>query len=510
MKFKSSIILLVAMLLTQSAWSTDRFHIFTAIKVGAKRTSNLDIHEYIEATRFKPDVKKRIFVLADQDWDKYQEMMSEQYEVHYDDALKELAYAKLLEHEATSSFRQNGKRQSFLTTENEYFEELQKRESQALKQYLDKRLGIVEARKRFGQDLMDQGFPHKMGEAPEDVYWRWYEDQKQIIRESFRKQEVLRHEYVEATLYNKDLRFRPTALSDLKKELDSIIDEQLHGKKLPKNKINSILSSHPALKHRISKLHLLSLEEEPLAKIKELDGPEFKKYLTLIRKSVPELRKQSFLERLIKYEEISAALAQKYNDPQKLNKLSEKSLTQFVEGGTYNDFMMSRLYSLASNLTTSKTKREESIENLIGQLKQALPELLKRLSSAKTYEKEQNKSLLFENVVANELNQILNTTELEGHLKELTDMAVWVVKFEAKKITLEKEPKVIVQKTSYDTFETYKKLSDYLKRQEYMKGLRDYHNDRLTMSSYLLELKTKSGQRLRGPGAYKYIMGDKI
>lgn len=508
MKFKGLILFFISMLLTQSAWSSNRFQIFTALSVGAKRTSNMDIEDYIEATRIQPDVKMRLFELADRDWEKYQNLLETQHNAHYDDALKELAYAQLLEHDATKKIgRSSEERQSFLTTEREYFEELQKRESEAVREYLDQRLGIVEGRKRFGQDLIDQGFPHRSGETAEEVYWRWYEDQKQIVREEFRKREVLRHEYVEATRYNRELRLRPTAVYDLKQELDSIIDDQLHGQRLELAQVRGVLSSHPALKHRISDLHLISLEEVSMAKIKELDEAEFNRYLSKIRRTLPDLRKKDFLDRLKRYEQVSATLAQKYKNATDLEELSEKSLNKFVEGGTYNDFMMARLYSIASGLVEKDVNREKVTGSLIHSVQQALPELLDRLSSARTYQKEENQSLLFENVVASELREILGASKLKGHLKQLTDMAIWVVKFEAKKMSLESTTKVIVEKTSYDTFEGHKKLSDYLKKQEYLKGLKKYRDNRLSRISYLLQIKTKEGRRLRDHQAYQYIVG---
>lgn len=509
MKFKGFILFFISMLLSQSVWSSNRYRIFTALSVGAKRVSNMDVEDYIQATRVGPEVKIRLFKLAGDDWEKYQKMLEDQHKTYYDEALKELAYAHLLEHDATKSIAQSGPRRSFLTTEDEYFEELQKRESEAVKEYLDQRLGIVEARKRFGQDLIDQGYPHLSSESAEEVFWKWYEDQKNIVREEFRKKEILRHEYIEATRYNKELRIRPSAVFDLKKELDSIIEDQLHGQRLELSQVREILSSHPALEHRISDLHLISLDEISMAKIKELDPGEFDQYLSKIRRTLPDLRKRSFLDRLKRYEEVSATLAEKYKDAQELEELSEKSVDKFVEGGTYNDFMMARLYSIASSLVEKEINREKTTQSLIESVEKGLPELLERLSSAQTYQKRENQSLLFENVVANELRDILGAEELKGHLKLLTDMAIWVVKFEAKKMSLEPTSKVIVEKNSFDTFEGHNKLNEYLKKQEYLKGLKKYQDNRLSQMSYLLELKTREGRRLRGEWAYKYTLGQR-
>jgi hypothetical protein len=507
MKFKSLALILITVLLAQNSWGSNRPHFFTALSVGAKRTSNLDVHAYIEATRIKTDVKIKLFKLAGRDWDKYQKIVDAQLKSSFDDALKELAYAQLLEHDATKIIGGEKERQSFLTTEKEYFEELQKRETEAVKEYLDQRLGIVEGRKLFGKELIEDGYPHRVDESAEDVYWRWYEDQKQIVKEEFRKREVLRHEYVEATRYNKKLRIRPTALFDLKKELDSIIDNKLHGRRLTLQQIREILSSHTALNDRIAEINLISMEELALSNIKKLDDQEFERYLAKIRRTLPELRKRSFLDRLRRYEQVSATLAKKYSNTEKLQELSEGSLDKFVEGGTYNNFMMARLYSMASKRLEKEVNADKNLQTLIQSIEDALPELLKRLSSADTYEKEQNKSLLFENVVANELRDIIGTTNQEGHLKELTDMAIWVVKFEAKKIAIEETPKVIVEKTSFDTFQAQEKLNQYLKKQAYTKGLSDYHQNRLVMMSYLLELKTSEGRRLSNDWAYNFILG---
>lgn len=506
MKFKSLTIFFITMFLGQAALGSQHFRIFTSLSVGAKKTSNIDIQEYIEATRIQPKVKMKLFELAEHNWDQYQKLLKNQYQSHYDEALKELAYAQLLEHDATKKMGQEKKRKAFLTTEDDFFEKLQKKETNALQEYLDQRLGIVKARKRFGQELIDQGYPHLSDESAEEVYWNWYDDQKLIVREEFRKKEVLRQESLEATRYNRDLRIRPTAVFDLKEELDSIIDNQLHQQRLELPQVRKILASHPALKHRISDLNFVSLEEISMAKIKELDEGEFNRYLEKIRNNLADLTKRSFLQRLERYEEVSATLAEKYKNTQKLESLSEKSLDKFVEGGTYNDFMMARLYSISSRLVEEDVNREEVTGSLIQSVQQALPKLIERLSSAQTYTKKENQSLLFESVVANEFRDILNRPEEQGHISELVDMAIWVVKFEAKKISLEQTVKVIVDKTAFDSFEGQDKLNDYLKKQEYLKELKKYHDNRLSRISYLLEMRTQEGRRVRGREAYNFIL----
>lgn len=486
------------------------FMIWTALRVGNKMHSNIDIENYITATRFNTEAKIQLFNLADQDYVKYHELKKAIIKEQFNSALKELGYAMLLEEDATKPrYGSNDGRKGFLTTEREFNQAVQDNENKHLKKFLDKRLGIVKAREYFGQELMDKGYPHRESESATDVYWSWYEYQKEVIKEALRSREVQQYEYVMAMRKHPNLELRPFDISDLKRDLDRVIDQQLQNKKLSPNEIQQILAAHPALPLRIKNLNQVALHSMALGKMEKLDQVGQKKleqsYRLLEQTFVQELNDQK-VERILHYEQISHTLAERYNSVEELKALSEEKMDLFIGEGTYNDFMMARLYSMAAKIKAGEPKRQEYRQQLAIALKEAMVDL--KQSIAKRNLGQEHQSLLFEDLVTRQLQESMKELrESKTYLSDMTDMAIWVLKFDAKKASLQDDVIVQVEKKE-DNMDSWRALENHLKNQLFIDGLQDYYRNQLSKSAYLLEVNLDGKRRVHSEEAYDLIIKD--
>lgn len=507
-KIKIFILILISLVNT-SAYS-DGMRAWTALRVGNKMRSNLDVESYISATRLNVEAKILLFNAANQNYDQYLKLKRELVREQFQTALKELAYSLLLEHDATAPrFGSETERRGFRITERDFDQKIQDNENKNLKEYLDKQLGIVKARELFAQELIKKGYPHQIGQTPTDVYWSWYEYQKDIIREDLRKNAVQQYEYVMATKKYPNLELRPFDISDFKRELDKKIAEKLQNKTLRPNELKNILKSNPELNLRIKNIHQLSLQSIALGKMKSFEAVgehKLEQAYHLIENNFIKNLSEQTINRILEYEEISKDLSDRYENAQKLHELSSEKMDQFIQGGTYNDLMMSRLYALAAKLKKGVVKREENRNTLAKALDVAFKNLKQAISN-KDIEKN-DPSLLFEDLVARNLQESLaQNLSNQDYLSDITAMAIWVIKFEAKKVASQDSAIIQIEKKE-DNFQSWKELENHLKAQLFKDGLQNYYRHDLRENAYLLEINLNGARRIHSDDAYDFVLKD--
>lgn len=169
-----------------------------AFNSGDKMLTNMDVEDYICVTNLSDEMMIALFRQAKGDYNRYQTLRRAWAQARFKDGLRQFAYIYAMQKMATNKFWNKKGRKAFTITDGDYFDRVQEFESAALKKWLDERQGIVKARKAFGALLKEQGFPHKKDTSDTDLYFEWFDLQKERIKESMRIEELRKYEYIAA------------------------------------------------------------------------------------------------------------------------------------------------------------------------------------------------------------------------------------------------------------------------------------------------------------------------
>lgn len=486
------------------------FSIWMALRVGQQMHTSYDVREYIKTTKISEETHRALFRMAQGDWQRYQELKSQLVDDYFEEAIKEKAYNLMVEHLATRNLRRGESRQAFAVTTEDYNRAIQEREREVLGEWLDQRLGIVVARREYGKQLRTTGYPHQEHETDEEIFWRWYEVQRKLIKEAFRKREVARYEQVRAQLLNTYQPYRPLAISDLYRELEGVINQELQGRRLTAREVAEIQNENPLISMLITNMQLLSLSGSPLARINSIEGrgeSKFRESMDLVRTQLNPALGSERIERIMHYEQMAQSLAQRHNDPQVLETLSRQRTESFVSGGSHNDFMMARLYDLAKRQLEQQPERAAIRARVQQRLESGLEWLKAQHQTGNIYLQENVSALLFEDALARILRQEMRVDDVtDSYERAFLDMAIWVVKFEAKRVSLQDQAIVNVDIAPFSGREVYQRLDQHFLMLQYRNGLERFHREDLRRNSYILEITPEIGRSLRSESAIDFIL----
>src|SRR5690606_8607246 len=196
---------------------------------------------------------------------------------------------------------------------------------------------------------------------------------------------------------------------------------------------------------------------------------------------------------ILKYIALADHLRQKYNnDQEQLETLARTSLERFMQNGSFNEFMLGKMYKLAAQLEST-----EQANTLTQRMAQNIETALSAAISVGVNERNFEESVyhaVYENLASE--------TELEN---EVASLLAWVVKFEAKKISLKKPASMIIERYDYKTFEGQKRIRDYVKMNKIQNGLKRYREEDIRDMSWMVELTNGNGY-FSGDRAYNYLM----
>ena len=510
MKLKS-ILIIIFLLATQAinSASAQVFRSWIALRVGSEIFTPMDIERHIEYTKLNLTTRQNLFKLAEQDYDLYLSMLKEISAPSYEATIKELAYTRMIEDFATKGLGRSQKRQAFTTTTEEFNRAISELESKAMKEWLDQRLGIVVARKEFGKKLRAENYPHDYNESDEEIYWRWFKEQQYRTTEQFRNREVAKFEGIMATRSNPSLHVRISDRHDLYDAQVNTIRNSLDKKELTVSEIQSIKKKNPHLNIVLKNLHLVSLSSLSLYRAHQLGAIASDKVLDMHRKINQEFAHKlspAHTERLLQYEQSAQTLAARYDQANELEELSKDRLSKFVSKGDYTDFMMARLYDLAKIIKSEQPNHEQLRVEMKDKLNNALTWLKNQQKDPKFYQTSEVQSLLFEDAVARKLRNHLKVDDMQaGYEKSFLDMAIWTLKFEAKKIALNDKARVFTEIHPITHGTTYNGLDKILKHKEYMDGLNRFKQQELSRRQYLLEINPNGNQKLSSAEAWHWI-----
>ncbi len=486
--------------------------IWTAFNLGGRSmTSSYDVKKFIATVHLTDQNMIDMFKDADGDYNKYEELKSEWAAKRLKSGIQQMAYLRMIQAYATRP--QYGKeRKAFTTTERDYFKEVQSTEDRALKELLNEGKGIVYARKRFGEQLIEIGYPHKKSQSAEDVYWSWYELQKERIKENMRIKETQKFEYLEALGYQKEFYVRPTEMFDLSDEVEKIIDNEINEQRVTQNQVGQIIEKDARIKVVAKDIKFLGPETTKLSELKHEAPAVYKDFMQNIDKNVIEFIDNSFEANVLRYEAVAAQMAQKYKSAGEIKKLSDQMKKEFLVSNDYNRLMMSKIYDLAitgieeniyakANKATNQ-KRDQYISVAAKEAKAFLENEDLILS-------ETNTGVRLEDNFQGYMSRIFSENKMTGidsesikasaYLNEIKNMSHWVLKFQIKKASMNTIPMAMVTKYDVNSFEGQERIEKFLKNKQYEDNLnafktgkfKAYWNGMLTINptglDYLLD-----------------------
>ena len=507
---KLSTLILGFLLLLGSLEIQARPLVWMAVKLPSDMATNMDIEDFITVTRLDDQARIAMFQEAGKDFSKYQALKRRWAQKRFESGIRQWTYFKILEKDATKGSNP-AEWKAFKVTEREFREETDKIEDRAVGELLKSGKGIRWAWDQFGANLKKKGWPHKKGISNTDLYFEWFNLQKQRLTEQLRIREVQRYESVMARKQNPDLYIRPVDIFDFGKDAERKIKDLLSEKSIGEQEANDIISKNPELRVLIKDLKFVSSSSMSLAELNQRSPELFKAFqLKIEDKVLPRLNSER-IAKIMSYERIAQKLAKKYPSAEKLKELSEKMRMDFVNGKVdFNGLMLSRLYNMAATLheeTVDTTKTQKIIGPIVTSMVDTLKESLKDEDYLLD---DTRKGVRIEDRVARDLHN-LGTEKLNGnkdkYTHQLLGVAVWSLKFEVKRVGLQEKPVVQVNLFEKGTYERQQRIERHLQMQEYEKGLKSYRQRDLRWYwEGLFSLNINGEIETRGRAAYDFIL----
>ncbi|MCR9205874.1 MAG: hypothetical protein NXH75_14920 [Halobacteriovoraceae bacterium] len=515
--------LLLSPLAAGNDGEVELFRIWTAYSNGKVMKSNYDIEEYICVTALSDEMMIQLFKQADNDWNKYETLRRKWARARFDNGLRQFAYVQALQDYATSPLTtREGGRKTFKITENKYFDRVQEMETQTLDQWLGGRaggsLGIVKARKLFGQELKKIGYPHKEGISDDDLYWEWYELQKQRIKENFRLQEVPKTEYIGAMGYKRELHVRPTDMWDFGKEVSAKIESKLSNKRITSVEMTKVVQEDKRLPVLIKDIKLLGPDSTPLNELQKSAPAVFEDFAKNLEENVLKAPEGELTESILRYDSIVGKLVSKYETAEKLRELSKEMNQQFVMGqGDFNHFMMARLYEMGaiqveqganfkSNSVAAHQKKLDYATSIQLEASSIISNVIDDPSISKTMRLEDFFINQINKQPSQDLEEKANALKEDDYLKEFKAMANWVIKFQIKKASLNTIPQSTVELWNIREWEGQDRINKYLKAKEFTDLLDNFRRTKLSRHGNYATIRPDMEKRLEYGDAWPYVL----
>ncbi|MBH48080.1 MAG: hypothetical protein CME71_07905 [Halobacteriovorax sp.] len=473
------------------AQSEPRLIAFMALRMGDKMRTNGDVIDYIIASKMTDSTKQDLFKQADQNFNQYKELERNWAQEKFDIGLKQMAYFELLKKHYLKGLRRNERRQFFNATENAWYKRVEEEESRVLKHLLDQRLGIVKSREQFGTWLKEQNYPHSHTESGTDVYFRWFDALKARLKIEMQMEEIKEYEIAMAVKQNNGrIDPSPTDIWNLNERSQKLISEHLDGKNLNQQELDQVSMNHPDILVMVKDIKHLSLSYSKLSELEalELTAPK----ITDARNALSQSLRAKGVDGLLKYIDIATQLREKYKSSEELISLSRAALNRFMEAGDFNEYMIGRLYKLAAKLDDN-TKAP----HIKTTLAQALPSAMLEASAF------QKDDRTFEQAVYDDVLAALPKND--DLIEEASTLMAWVIKFEAKKIALQDQSVMHVERFEYRSSEAYDRLSNHIKLTRLQNGLKQFREREVRNIVWAIELSNGSDYFM-DDRAYNFLM----
>lgn len=465
---------------------------FIALRMGNKIKTNTDILDFVIASKLTDAGKQQLFRDAGRNFNRYKQLERAWSHERFDIGLKQVAYFELLKSHYLRGLRREEARQFFNATENAWFKRVQDEEARVLKHLLDQRMGIVKAREQFGTWLKEQDYPHASSESGTDVYFRWYDAMKARFRIEMQMEEVKEYEIAMAVKKNYGrIDPNPTDIWRLNERSQKLIEEHLVGKNLSQAELDQLSTQHPELLVMVKDIKRMSLASTKLFELESFSTTQDS--VTKARHQLQNKLRSKGSEGILKYIDLAEQLRAKYQSSEQLVSLAREALDRFMESGDFNDYMLGRLYKLAATFTDAQSAMTIKAQ-IAAKLEYAIDE-------ASAFGK--SDKILEESVYASALAALPKGNE---SLDEASSLIAWVIKFEAKKIALQDQPVMYVERYEYPSTEAYNRLKNHIKLTRLQNGLKKFRDEDVRDISWRIELM--NGERYFMDNAvYDFLTG---
>jgi len=481
---------------------------WVAARVGDKMYTNMDVEDFITRSQLSDMEKTVLFKRAGKDYGKYlalkKQRIYENDKEIYNKGLKKLVYQEMVKQHAIREMRSNSRRsrrssgplglgnlfgggnnsqpvdnnrRAFNVTEDQFFKMVQEKEDKVLKVWLDQRLGIVKARAAFGEQLKKSDYPHKATDSNDDIYWRWYKSMKNALKQDVLSKEVQKWESIQAVKRNPTMHIRPIDVHDFHKETGAYILENIDGKDMPYKKWTSLMAEKPEISVLMENTKILSLGGASPYTIMQEDPAKFQKLKKDIESTFLPQIGSGLVAKVLSYEEKAVILANKYSRVERLVELYEEHDRRADD----KSLMLSKLYKMAISIKEGKADRQKTRNLIQTAFANALGQLRISLLSDETYKSEDNQKLLFHSIVESELIIMTKDSFEEDDLysRRTMKMATWFTKFLANKSAFTTDVRIKTAVCEYGTYECQKKITDWLKMEEYQNGIEYFRTKEL-------------------------------
>lgn len=465
---------------------------FVALRTGNKIQTNYDIQDFLIASKLTDAGKQELFKKAGGDFNRYENLVRNWAKERFDLGLRQVAYFELLKKHSLQNLERGQPRQYFNATERAWFDRLQAEESRVLKHLLDQRLGIVKSRDMFGAWLKEQGYPHAQADSNTDIYFRWYEALKMRLKVEMQMEELQKYEIAMAIKKNyNNLEPSPREIFDLGKTSNELIDEMLEGKLLTQEEIDQLSVANPDLLVMVKDIKFSSLNSSRTEVLAASE--DTKDILEQARQELAQAIETKGQENILKYINLAEHLRAKYNDKEELTTLARNALDRFMSSGDFNDYVLGRLYKLAAQYNTA-SDASDAMATIAPAFTSALEAAINFEVGAQNFEEAVYQAMLSKLPQDNDI------------VSEASSLIAWVVKFEAKKVTLKYAPKMNVERYDYKTFEGQKRIRDHVKMTRVQNGLKKFRNDDVRNLAWMIDIRNYD-QIFTGDRTFNYLMG---
>lgn len=506
---------------------------WTAARTGDKFITNYEVEQYIDRSMLSDFSKSKLFKEANRDYNQYKVLkrkhIYKDQGLIFKKALKKMIYGQMVKKHALQEFRLNEVRnnnrrgglaglfggnnnnqrpvgrQAFNVTERQYMELVRENEDRVLKKYLDQRMGIVKARDKFGDDLKKGDFPHKSSDSNTDIYFRWYKAMKNKLKQDIFDKEVQKWEAIQAVKSNPDLYVRPIEVHDFFKKYESKIQAEVQNQEMSMEEWTELLSKNPQYSILMENTKLLSLGGASLATIRNENPAKFKKLVTEIQQKFAPQLNETLLKKVLDYEQKAKVLANKYPTAEKLWELHK----QYDLRADDRSLMLSKLYMLAATIKEGEANRNNTRELLKTEFTKLYQSLKAQLGNEDFYLGKENEKLLFHMLVDAHLKkegkEVLEAAD--NYSRRALYMGIWFTKFLASKISFGSKITVKTDICKYNTYECQKKITDWLKLEEYNNGLEEFRTQ--TLRDYwngLMTVNPLGRNQMHGTEAVDFVL----
>jgi len=302
------------------------------------------------------------------------------------------------------------------------------------------------------------------------------------VREQIRVNEVNKAEFLAAhPKANPNSFISPTKIYDLNQEAKSKIQEIFARPDLSDEKIEKALQDNPVVETLLKKIKTYSLRETSMNTFFTRNRAKFDSAKALLVSKGVELYGPAKVARLLHYEGVAQQLAQSGDSNEALKAKQKASEEAFLRSsqGNYSDFMMTRLYSMALSIREGG-QREKARQAVSQQFPAALEKIKAQLGNNDFYRDSATAHLILSDLMGKKLEEELKIENIsDEYTRQLFNMAVWVIKFDIKKLVANDSTEYEPMIRSYEKYEAQPYLEGYYTQKLFDANLRTFRTQKL-------------------------------